>query len=238
VLVLTGVTNAAFFATYEGMKRTLPFQGHPLNHLMSASIAEVVGACFRVPSEVVKTRTQTFAYGPLASNSLATARLVWKIDGWGGFYCGFTATVIREIPFTSFQFPMYEFFKWRLARYLGRISDDDAKGPSSQQRPPLHAYEAAMCASLSGSIAAALTTPLDVVKTRVMLDLNLEDSITHARRPKISLLRRFIGIYKEEGLRKLYSGTLPRTAWVACGGAIFLGTYEWVLRTLNTMSRS
>lgn len=30
-----------------------------------------------------------------------------------------------------------------------------------------------MCGSISGGVAAALTTPLDVLKTRVMLDLRV-----------------------------------------------------------------
>lgn len=33
----------------------------------------------------------------------------------------------------------------------------------------IRSYEAAICGSISGGIAAAITTPLDVIKTRLML---------------------------------------------------------------------
>ena len=63
-----------------------------------------------------------------------------------------------QIPFTSIQFPLYELFKSLIAKPLGR-------------KP--HAHEAAVCGSISGGIAAAATTPLDELKTRIMTDMRV-----------------------------------------------------------------
>ena len=63
----------------------------------------------------------------------------------------------EQIPFTSIQFPLYEALKTQLSRrYLG------GRRPSPG--------EAAGCGMIAGGFAAAVTTPLDVVKTRVMLE--------------------------------------------------------------------
>ncbi|KAG9122760.1 S-adenosylmethionine transporter [Ceratobasidium sp. 392] len=113
---------------------------------------------------------------------------------------------MREIPFTSLQFPMYEFFKIRLATALDR-----SIGP----------HEAAVCGSVAGGIAAAATTPLDVLKTRVMLDMR------DAPERRISLPARFAQIYRTEGVGALFSGVVPRTLWISAGGAVFLGVWEW-----------
>lgn len=120
---------------------------------------------------------QTSSYGTGLS-SFAAARILWTNDGLKGFYRGFGITVMREvcalpswtsslsqqtghsqIPFTSLQFPLYELLKLRLSGALGR--------------KPLHAHEAAICGSIAGGFSAAVTTPLDVLKTRVMLDMRV-----------------------------------------------------------------
>lgn len=120
---------------------------------------------------------QTASYGSEARSSYAAAKIVLASEGLRGFYRGFGITVMREvraachsvvpmrlttynpqIPFTSLQFPLYEMLKAQVGRQFGR--------------KPL-AHEAAICGSISGGIAAAATTPLDVLKTRVMLDLRV-----------------------------------------------------------------
>lgn len=62
---------------------------------------------------------------------------------------------MREIPFSLIQFPLYEYMKVFLKDKL-------------LKREP-YSFEYAVCGSISGGIAAGLTTPLDVVKTRIML---------------------------------------------------------------------
>ena len=75
-------------------------------------------------------------------------------DGMLGLYKGYGITILREIPFSLIQFPIYEHFKLTISKTLNR---------------PTKSYEAALCGSVSGGIAAALTTPLDVIKTRLMI---------------------------------------------------------------------
>lgn len=61
-------------------------------------------ACLiRVPTEIVKSRTQTSAYGAGAS-SLMSATNVWKLEGLRGFYRGFGITLAREVNTVRTQF--------------------------------------------------------------------------------------------------------------------------------------
>ncbi|OXG47922.1 solute carrier family 25 (mitochondrial S-adenosylmethionine transporter), member 26 [Cryptococcus neoformans] len=220
---------SAFFVTYEALKKRLPkyqvfADNSSLTHMAAASGAEYVSCLIRVPTEVVKSRTQTGAYGQ-GKSSLHSAISTMKYEGIRGFYRGFGITLTREIPFTSIQFPLYEFFKSFLSRhYLG------GKRPTS--------YEAALCGSLAGGIAAASTTPLDVVKTRVMLEARISASASGAnavsdvpppRQPSPSVLSfppRLLNILRTEGPAALFRGWVPRTFAISMGGAVFLGIYD------------
>ncbi|KAF8579808.1 mitochondrial carrier, partial [Ramaria rubella] len=227
VLVGGAPGAAVFFAIYDTLKQHTPLSPSlaPLTHLLAASTAEVAACTIRVPTEIIKTRSQTATPGSRSlSLSLDAARLTLAADGLVGLYRGFGITVAREIPFTSIQFPLYELFKSHLARRLPRNRSPDPDRDSSYSRiypPSLHAHEAALCGSLAGAIAAFVTTPLDVLKTRVMLDTGVTRLSVHTSPPSL--------LYAHG----LFAGALPRTLWISAGGAVFLGAYEWGVGVLR-----
>jgi len=71
-----------------------------------------------------------------------------------GIYRGFSSTILREIPFSFIQFPIWEYLKsnW-----------------TSTTNTPLTSLSVSICGAIAGGIAASITTPLDVAKTRIML---------------------------------------------------------------------
>jgi len=98
VVVRSAPGAAMFFSTYEAMKKSLPLPSHlaPVNHMLSAFVAEVAACLIRVPTEVIKTRTQTSVYGALGKSSFKAAKLTLASDGWRGFYRGFGSTIMRD----------------------------------------------------------------------------------------------------------------------------------------------
>jgi solute carrier family 25 S-adenosylmethionine transporter 26 len=106
------------------------------------------------------------------------------------------------------QFPLYEFLKKKWAR--------------ATERDVVTSKEAAVCGSFSGGVAAALTTPLDVIKTRLML---------HKQRQ--TFFQTYRQIVQTEGYSALLKGIGPRTMWISAGGAIFLGVYETAKKSLT-----
>ncbi len=88
---------------------------------------------------------------------------------------------------------------------------------------------------LAGGVGAALTTPLDVVKTRVMLEAKAPVGLSGARASAsvLSIPGRLVSIAREEGAGALFRGVVPRTIWISLGGAVFLGVYEAAIDVMH-----
>ncbi|KAI6714904.1 hypothetical protein PZA11_000352 [Diplocarpon coronariae] len=216
---------ALFFGTYEGAKDVLArarpaeqLRGAgdddwraPIEHMAAASLGEVAACAVRVPTEVVKQRTQAGQHPSslLAIQAILSRRRAVGISGvWMELYRGWSVTIMREVPFTVIQFPLWESMK----EYRRRTSGRDSIG----------AVESGLCGSAAGAIAAGTTTPLDVLKTRMML--------AKERTAMLPLLRQ---ILQENGPRAFFAGIGPRVLWISAGGAVFLGSYQWAYNFLS-----
>ncbi|XP_056380535.1 mitochondrial S-adenosylmethionine carrier protein isoform X1 [Hyla sarda] len=202
---------AAFFVTYETVKCLLhsgssPYLS-PLTHMAAASVGEMVACLIRVPSEVIKQRTQV----SMSSTTYQMFASTLRQEGIRGLYRGYKSTVLREIPFSLVQFPLWEFLKdlW-----------------SCKQNRPLDSWQSAVCGAFAGGFAAAVTTPLDVVKTRIMLAKAGSSTASG------NVLLALSDVWRTHGLTGLFAGIVPRMTAISLGGFIFLGAYDKVRSVL------
>lgn len=242
---------AAFFCTYEGVKSRLaarrerrtdgrlpgsagfdhddPVPGPhrsgdggwaaPPEHMLAASLGEVAACAVRVPTEVVKQRAQAGVHGGRSAAELWSILGQYRTAGaagvWRELYRGWGITVLREVPFTMIQFPLWEGLKgWGRRRKPGG-------GGGGGGTVEVGAAESAVYGSISGAAAAGVTTPLDVLKTRIMLSKERETAFT--------LLGHLL---RQHGVRPFFAGIGPRVMWISAGGAIFLGSYQWAINAM------
>ncbi|OAL50333.1 mitochondrial carrier [Pyrenochaeta sp. DS3sAY3a] len=207
---------ALFFITYDSVKRwgtsptstststtsstpgTGPQDGikknEALTHMLAASLGEISACLIRVPTEVIKQRAQALQHP--SSLSALTHILRQRtshstLHVFSELYRGWSITILREVPFTVIQFPLWEALKrWQLRR-------------PGRERERVSGLEAGVLGSVAGAVAAGVTTPLDVLKTRMML-----------AREKVGvgvMLRRVV---RERGVRGLFAGLGPRVGWI------------------------
>lgn len=223
---------ALFFITYDSIKRSLLQSSTTISrnaegkaykdngnargnealvHMLAASLGEVAACAVRVPTEVVKQRAQASQH-PSSLEALTyilgQRRTHGLVHVWRELYRGWSITIMREVPFTVIQFPLWEALKrWRI---------------HGSRREEVSGLEGGLLGSIAGAVAAGITTPLDVLKTRMML--------AKERQPMFTMLS---SILRESGPRAFFSGIGPRVGWISAGGAIFLGSYQWASNVLG-----
>lgn len=164
----------------------------------AAVVGETVSCAVRVPVEVVKQRLQV---GPNTSG-YALMREIYRRDGVKGFYVGGRATLMRDLPFAVIQYPLYNMLT---KHYQTKWADG-------------------VCGAVSGGIAALITHPMDVFKTRSIV---FGTSDNHNPFLVIRDLHR-------NGL--LFCGIRQRVAMFTVGGFIYFGAYSFAIHLLSPSS--
>lgn len=202
---LAGVlpASAIFVGVYEPTKqkllKTFPENLSAIAHLTAGALGGAASSIVRVPTEVVKQRMQTgqFASAPNA------VRLIVANEGFKGLYAGYGSFLLRDLPFDAIQFCIYE--QIRIGYKLAAQRD-------------LNDPENAIIGAFAGAITGAITTPLDVIKTRLMVQ-----GSGNQYKGIVDCVRTIV---REEGAPALLKGIGPRVLWIGIGGSIFFGVLE------------
>ena len=155
---------ATFWLSYEYSKYALNanattsgYLNVHVRHIVASSIAEVCQALVRCPFEVVKQNMQLGAY----NTTKEAISHIWQTKGLTrGFYAGFGSFIMRDIPFSAIQFPLYDMLKIFSIRIIAR------RNGQSEATTQLPGILNSVNGSVAGATAGFLTTPLDVLKTR------------------------------------------------------------------------
>ncbi|VVB02243.1 unnamed protein product [Arabis nemorensis] len=165
----------------------------------------LLGTAVRIPCEVLKQRLQAGMFNNVGEAIVGT----WKQDGPRGFFRGTGATLCREVPLYVVGMGLYAESKKMVAQVLGR---------------ELEAWETIAVGAVSGGIAAVVTTPFDVMKTRMM-------TATPGRPISMSMVA--FSILRHEGPLGLFKGAVPRFFWVAPLGAMNFAGYELAKKAMK-----
>ena len=142
-------------------------------------------------------RTPMWAHLQLEKGSSMSARVRTLWTGVG-------ATLARDVPFSALYWGLLEPIRGRLLR-------DPQQVPASEI-----AFANLTAGAIAGGAAAAITTPLDVVKTRAQL----------SGKESKPILRSLRELAAEGGVRSLFTGVGPRAARAAPACAIVVASYE------------
>ncbi|KAL3792808.1 hypothetical protein HJC23_002615 [Cyclotella cryptica] len=213
--------GAIFFAVKDAVQSSIRDVGLPT--WMSTSIA--VGAALppywaiRNPSEVIKTRLQVGAEG-YTSEGMTTVdafrlALSRRRGGMASLYVGYSENVLYGFPADVIKFVVY----------------DSLSG--GRRKKDLSPLDGAMFGAVSTGVAQWITTPLDVVRNRIMAEVVVEEEEGGDEGRKGNYLERLVKIANEEGVEALFAGTAPRIAKAMLSGALQFAAYEETKQTIT-----
>ena len=174
---------------------------------------------FTNPLEIVKIRLQV--QGEVAKNVEGVPRrsAMWIVKNLGlvGLYKGASACLLRDIPFSAIYFPSYNHLK------------RDFFGESQTKK--LGIVQLLTAGAIAGMPAAYLTTPCDVIKTRLQVEARKGET-------KYTSLRQCArSVWQEEGFRAFFKGGPARVLRSSPQFGFTLAGYE-VLQKLLPMPGS
>ncbi|KAI1503587.1 calcium-binding mitochondrial carrier protein Aralar1 [Biscogniauxia marginata] len=169
------------------------------------------GACqvvFTNPLEIVKIRLQVQGEVAKATEGAKKRSAMWIVKNLGlaGLYKGASACLLRDVPFSAIYFPTYSHLK------------KDLFGESPTKK--LGIFQLLSAGAIAGMPAAYLTTPCDVIKTRLQVEARKGDTnytgLRHAAET----------IMKEEGFRAFFKGGPARIMRSSPQFGFTLAAYE------------
>ncbi|KAK9699528.1 hypothetical protein RND81_08G179400 [Saponaria officinalis] len=193
-----GLRTGIFEATKLVLNNVAPTLPDIQVQSLASFCSTLLGTATRIPCEVLKQRLQAGLFDNVGEAIVGT----WQQDGLKGFFRGTGVTLCREVPLYVAGMGLYAESKKLAQHLLGR---------------ELEAWETIGVGALSGGIAAVITTPFDVLKTRMM-------TAPHGRPISTSLIA--FSILHQEGPLGFFKGALPRFFWVAPLGAMNFAGYE------------
>lgn len=201
-----GPAHAVYFGVYEAVKLELGGQDHsPWVSAVAGSAATISSDALMNPFDVIKQRMQvnTTRYPSMMS----CMSQIYRAEGFGAFFVSYPTTLVMNIPFSAINFTVYE-------------STSKLLNPTKKYDPLVHC----VAGGVAGATAAAITTPLDVVKTVLQTKGIFSPTETAARLNSFMDGARYI--YKTNGLAGFAKGMRPRVVSNMPSTAICWTSYE------------
>ncbi|XP_060523808.1 probable mitochondrial glutathione transporter SLC25A40 isoform X2 [Cylas formicarius] len=218
-LVLSVPATVCYFVTYDQLRLKLKSMYNENNNgevakqpfwipLVSGASARILSVTIVSPLELIRTKMQSQKLSYLEIGE--ALKVLLKTDGIKGLWKGIFPTLLRDVPFSAIYWMSYETIKsvWRYDQPSFALSF--------------------FAGAISGSIAATVTVPFDVVKTHQQIEFG---STLFANNGKPSKSRTtstiFWDIYRTNGIRGLYAGLAPRLIKVSPACAIMISSFEY-----------
>ncbi|GFR13190.1 kidney mitochondrial carrier protein 1 [Trichonephila clavata] len=213
-----GTIKIGIYYSLKGVIIKNPHDETLFKNVLCGITAGVIGSSIANPTDVLKVRLQAEKQAYAQKGMLRCFLDIYKTEGVKGLWRGVCPTAQRAAVCAGVELPVYDITKKNLI-LSGMIEDG-----------VLNHFVSSFTAGLSGAIAS---TPIDVVRTRLMNQRKLRTALVNGARVDVLYTGSFhcaIHTVQTEGILALYKGFVP--TWVRLGpwNMIFFIMYEQMKR--------
>ncbi|KAJ2070488.1 Carrier protein, mitochondrial [Coemansia sp. S155-1] len=233
-LVASGPSTVIYFVGYDYLRQWMGKQMRQHDalaayekyaSLFAGCIARTAAASAISPIELVRTRMQSSATHDFATVMRGISTEI-NNGGLRTLWRGLVPTLWRDVPFSAVYWFGYEQWKERVYEPMFATMDVPLGASHGELKSDVLARLAtAFCSGASsGIVAATLTNPFDVAKTRRQIERHASPKSNTVQHTTLTQVVRHI--VATEGVRGLYAGLAPRLMKVAPSCAIMISSYE------------
>jgi len=200
--------------------------------LTAGGLARWLAVTIVNPLELIRTKMQSQKM-PWSDVTKCLKELV-STQGVRGLWNGYTATLLRDVPFSALYWPLYEASRDNLRRYMRIRDKHNLYSLSVQENSFMINF---ISGAVAGSVASTITLPFDVIKTIKQIEMGERDimRVTPGQtRTNITIARELLS---EQGVKSLFSGLTPRLLKVAPACAIMISSYEFCKEFFGNQNR-
>ncbi|KAL6597541.1 hypothetical protein ACP70R_046981 [Stipagrostis hirtigluma subsp. patula] len=187
--------------------------GNVLKSALAGGLASALSTSLLHPIDSMKTRVQ--------ASTLSFPDLISKLPEFGiqGLYRGSIPAILGQFSSHGLRTGIFEASKLVLINVAPTMPEIQVQSMAAQHvvNRELEPWETVAVGALSGGLAAVVTTPFDVMKTRMM---------TAPPGTPVSMQMIVFSILRNEGPLGLFKGAIPRFFWIAPLGAMNFAGYE------------
>ncbi|KAG5674114.1 hypothetical protein PVAND_004099 [Polypedilum vanderplanki] len=219
------ISGVFYISTYEGVRHLLTQRGFGANTkaIVAGGAASLVGQTIIVPFDVISQHIMVLgmnAHGikhgaiinPLGISedlrksqlAIQIAKEIFKRDGIGGYYRGYTASLLAYVPNSALWWGFYHLYQDELIKLL----------PTNTS----HLFIQCLAGSLGGFTTTIITNPLDIIRAR--LQVQRLDSFARAA----------IELWAEEHIHMFFKGLSARLVQSAAFSFSIILGYETIKR--------
>jgi len=222
-MIFGGIQFGSFHLSKITLTKWAKIPENSMTSFLSGGIAGCLATVTVYPLDLLRTRFAAQSIPPIHTTIKSAVEIIYKTQGWTGFYHGVCPSLWQLVPYMAMQFFVYDSLKERISLFTQSYSSSYSG-----------IYSSTIAGGIAGLVAKLSVLPLDVVKKRLQvhgLNLYRDGRRLPARCP--GLIHTVKSIHSSEGVSAFFKGSIPSVLKATLQSALVFTLYEETRKILK-----